>query len=458
MSFRRRHVTRSRALAVVGAIAVAALALTGCSSGGSTSSAAGGSATSGNITWWGWTPDQDVAERAITAFNKQYPKIHVTFKKIQDQTFAAALRPALASNDGPDVFNMLVGGSGAAASIYGVDAVDLTPAMKKLRGADWKKGLYPAGITDFTVKNRLVAAQVGKVAAGFLWINKDLFDKYKLNPPTTLAQWSKVCKTFRANGLGCFKEGVDAAGFEVDTLHSIADSVQPGWWTKATDGKAKWTDPQGVKMLSIWKQLNTEGILDPGALGIEQYPDANNAFLSGKAPMVQMGTWYRQYTEVASLKSALSAAGVPSSTKQITMVPIPFPDVAGKGNKPGLFGDPDYALAVNKKSKHVAAATTFALWLSSTKQGQQVIADNLDEDPVLESVSADVSKLPLVSDKVQAPYLQKLAAQGSNVTQPRLANISAALDQAIEDAATTVLGGQATPAQAAATLQAASGQ
>lgn len=455
MRFRARHLPRS--FAVVGAISIAAAALAACSSGGS-STASGGSATSGNINWWGWTPDQFVATNAITAFNKEYPNIHVTFKKVPDQTFGAALRPALASNSGPDVFNMLVGGSGAAASIYGVDAVDLTPAMVKLRGADWKTGLYPAGITDFTVDGRLVGAQVGKVAAGFLWVNSDLFQKYNLTPPTTLAEWVSVCKTFRANGLGCFKEGVDTAGFEVDTLHSIADSVEPGWWTKATDGKAKWTDPAGVQMLSIWKELSTDGILDPGALGVQQYPDVNNAFLSGKAPMVQMGTWYRQYTGVAALTTALSAAGVPSSTKLITMVPIPFPDVAGNGNKPGLFGDPDYALAVNKKSKNIAAATTFALWLSSTKNGQQVIADNLDEDPVLESVSADVSTLKLVDNTVQAPYLEKLAAQGSAVKQPRLANISATLDQAIQDAASTVLGGQATPEQAAATLQAASGK
>jgi raffinose/stachyose/melibiose transport system substrate-binding protein len=452
MSFRRHT---SRILAVAGALAITAAALTGCSSG---STGANGSATSGSIKWWGWTPDQFVAEKAITAFNKQYPNIHVTFKKVPDQTFGAALRPALASNVGPDVFNMLVGGSGAAASIYGVDAVDLTPAMKKLRGANWKSGLYPAGITDFTIKGRLVAAQVGKVAAGFLWINKDIFDKYNVTPPTNLTEWAAACATFKANGLGCFKEGVDTAGFEVDTLHSIADSVKPGFWTDATNGKAKWTDPAGLETFKIWKQLSTDGILDSGALGIQQYPDANNAFLAGKAPMVQMGTWYRQYTEAETLKTALSAAGVPSSTKEITMVPIPFPDVAGAGNTPGLFGDPDYALAVNKKSKHIAAATTFALWLSSTTAGQQVIADNLDEDPVLESVKADVSKLPLVDSAVQAPFLDNLAKLGSNVTQPRLANISATLDQAIEDAATTVLGGQATPAQAVATLQQASGQ
>jgi raffinose/stachyose/melibiose transport system substrate-binding protein len=453
MSFRKKNLTRT--MAALGALAVVAGALTGCSSSSSTTT---GSADSGNITWWGWTPDTNVAARAIKAFEVKYPKIHVTYKKIQDQTFGAALRPALASNDGPDVFNTLVGGSGAAISIYGTDAVNLTPAMVKLRGKDWQKGLYSAGIKDFTIDGQLKGAQVGKVAAGMLWINKDLFDKYKLTPPTNLKQWISVCKTFRANGLGCLKEGVDSAGFEVDTLHSIADSIQPGWWTKATNGKAKWTSATGVTMLKDWKALDTDGILDPGALGIQQYPDANNAFLSGKAPMVQMGTWYRQYTEKSDLQAALSAAGVPTSTKLITMVPIPFPSLTSADNKPGLFGDPDYALSVNKKSKHIAAATTFALWLSSTKQGQQIIANNLDEDPVLSSVSADLSQVQLVNPKVQTPYLQASAKQSSNVTQPRLANISASLDQAIEDAASTVLGGQATPQAAAATLQGASGQ
>jgi raffinose/stachyose/melibiose transport system substrate-binding protein len=449
MSFRSRRY--SRPLAIASALAITAAALAGCSS--TSSSTASGSATSGTVRWWGWTPDQNVATNLITAFNKKYPKIHVTFKKVPDQTFGAALRPALASNVGPDVYNLLVGGSGASATIFGSKSVDLTPAMTKLRGSNWKTGLYPAGITDFTVSGRLVAAQVGKVAAGFLWINKDLFDKYNIAPPKTMSEWISACKTFRSHGLGCFKEGVDAAGFEVDTLHSIADSIQPGWWTKVIDGKAKWTDTTGVKMWDIWKQLDTSGILDPGALGIQQYPDANNAFLAGKAPMVQMGTWYRQYTSKANLAAALSAAGVPSDTKQITMVPIPFPDVAGSGNTPGLFGDPDYALAVNKKSKNIAAATTFALWVSSTTEGQQVIANNLDEDPVLESVGADVSKLPLVNVSVQTPYLNTLAKQGGNVKQPRLANISPLLDESIKNAASTVLGGQATPAQAAATLQ-----
>lgn len=452
--FRTRK-ARARSLAVVAAVAAVGLSLAGCSGGSPTTSA--GSATKGDITWWGWTPTTALASNLIKEFNKQYPDIHVTYKNFQDQAFSSALRPALASNVGPDVFDTLVGGSGAAISIYGVDAVDLTPAITKLRGSDWKKDLYPAGVKDFTVGGELKGVPVGKVTSGFMWMNAQLMDKLKLKAPTTLSQWASECKTIRAAGYGCLTEGVDSAGFEVDTLHSIANSVDPGYWTKATNGTAKWTAPQMVKTLSIWKELDTDGILNPGALGIQQYPDANNNFLSGKSAFVQMGTWYRQYADVAGLTAGLEAAGVSASTAKIPIVPIAFPNVGGHVGE--LFGDPDYGVSVNKKSKEIPAATTFALWLGATQQGQQAIANNLDEDPVLETVKADLSKVKLVDPAVQSPYLNSLATTlEKGVTEPRLANISAGLDQALEVAASSVLGGQATPAQAAATLQNASGQ
>ena len=452
-SWSRRSV---RLIATVATAGLLAVGLAACSA----SSGAQGSPTKANLTWWGWTPDQAVAQNAITEFNKQYPNIHITFKKIQDADYAAALRPALASSSGPDVFNLLVGGTGAAVKTYGVDAVDLTPAMEKLRGSDWKTGLFEAGVKDFTVDGQLKAAPIGKVASGMMWVNLDLFNKYGLKPPTTLQEWESVCKVFRSHNLGCFREGVDPAGFEQDTLHTIANSVKPGFYEDAIAGKAKWTDPAMVQTLTIWKNLQSEGILDPGALGIQQYPDVNNAFLSGQVPMVQMGTWYRQYTRTDTLKAALQGAGVAASTKLLTMTPVPFPDVAGNGNTVAAFSDPDYALAVNKKSQHIAAAETFATWLGGTKEGQQVIANNLDEDPVLAGVTPDYKSVPLVNAAQQTPGLDWLSKYTSNVTEARLANISGPLDQALLDAASTVLAGKATPQQAAATLQsqAVSGQ
>ncbi len=117
---------------------------------------------------------------------------------------------------------------------------------------------------------------------------------------------------------GLLRAGQFDEGFVQDTLQSIANSVQPGLWTSVSKGKAKWSDPGIVKTLSIWKSLFTDGIMQSGALGYAQYPDANNAFLTGKFAMVQMGTWYMENVTQAGMKSAISAAGVAN--------PKPFPD------------------------------------------------------------------------------------------------------------------------------------
>ncbi|HWG13886.1 MAG TPA: hypothetical protein VG268_11505 [Streptosporangiaceae bacterium] len=50
--------------------------------------------------------------------------------------------------------------------------------------------------------------------------------------------------------------------------------------------------------------------MESGALGLQQYPDANNAFMSGKDAMIMMGTWYMQYSTGAGMSAAISAAGV----------------------------------------------------------------------------------------------------------------------------------------------------
>ena len=335
----RTHSRITRSLVVA---ATAILALTACGGGGKdAASSDGGSATSGTVNWWSWTPDNNVADREIAEFNKQYPDIKVIYKKVPGDNYAAVLKPALASNDGPDVYT--VNASGAfSAEAFGSYAYDLTPDMEKLLGADWKTKVYDGGVTAFTVKDRLVAAQWAKVGAGIMWINKDIFDKYGLKPPTTLAEWESVCKTFRAKGQGCFREGMSGtSGFVVDTVHSIADSTQPGLWASTVEGTTKWTDPAMVQSLETLRTLAKNGILDEGSVGIQQYPDVNNAFLTGKVPMVQMGTWYQQYATVDSLTAALDGAGVPKDTPKITIVPIPFPDVAGKGNPSTMFADPD---------------------------------------------------------------------------------------------------------------------
>lgn len=281
------------------------LLATACASGGSPSGNSG-SATSANLTWWGWSPTAQIAQQYITAFNKVYPNIHITFKMLTIAGYNAAIRPALASSVGPDIFDVAPGGANGSVETYAPDAVNLEPAVEKALGSGWQSKLSPIGVSSLTVGSKLAGVSVGAVYSGTVWINENLFKQYSLTAPTTLSQWVSDCATFKAHGIGCFVQGVGQTAFNEDTLQAISDDIQPGVWAKAIQGQVPWTSPVIVKALTIWKEMFSDGIMESGALGVQQYPDANNAFLGGKDAMVMMGTWYMQNDTQSGLSAGIS--------------------------------------------------------------------------------------------------------------------------------------------------------
>ena len=443
---------RRRVIPAISIASFLAFVLAAC--GGGSSSGSAGSATSADITWWGWTPTSQVAEQYIKAFNEQYPNIHVTYKMLTIAGYNAALRPALASTMGPDVFDVAPGGANGSVETYSPDAVNLAPAVEKALGSNWQSKLSPIGVSSLMIGQKLAAVSIGAVYSGTVWINENLFSQYHLSPPATLAQWTSDCATFKAHGIGCFVQGVGQTAFNEDTLQAISDNIQPGVWAKAIQGQVPWTSPTIVKALTIWKQMFSDGIMEKGALGVQQYPDANNDFMSGKYAMVMMGTWYMQYDTQAGMSAAISAAGV-ASPKNFTALPIAFPDVAGTGHTGALYGDSDYGLAVNAKSSHQAAATTFAVWLGTSTAGQEQVANALDDIAALKGIEPNWSNVSLVNSSTQQAALSKLITNAVASSEPRLGTVTPNLQLAIGVASTTVASGSATPAQAAATLQAA---
>ncbi len=408
---------------------------------------------SGTVSWWGWTPtDSAEATAEIAAFNKVYPNIKVKFKLITIANWVTALRPALVSGQGPDLFELQ---PGAYVTEFNSFARNMAPIAAQALGSDWRSKIAPSGISGFTYNGKLTALSVGSVYAGTLWVNVELFKEYHLSPPTTLAQWVKVCKAFKSHGVGCFVQGNETEGFLQDTLQSIANSVQPGLWTKASRGDAKWTSPGIVKTLTIWKRLFSDGIMESGSLGVQQYPDANNEFLTGKYAMIMMGTWYTANVTKNGMTSALQAAGV-SNPKPFPILPIAFPNVGGHPS--AMYGDADYGLAVYTKSKNTAAAETFAKWLATSSAGQQYVANQLEDLPSLKSVTPNYAAAGIVDPALQLGPVKKLAATVGNVTEPRESLLSSAMQNGsggILSAAQGVATGSETPQAAAKALQAA---
>src|SRR3954453_23473850 len=324
--------------------------------------------------------------------------------------------------------------------------------MTKALGDDWKSKVAPVGVDGLSADGKLVAMSVGAVYSGTIWVNPALFEKYDLKPPTTLDEWEAVCKTFKSHHQGCFVQGAAGEGFDQDTLQAIADSVEPGLGTRASKGEAKWNDPGIVKTFDIWDQLFSRNIMQPGAVGYQQYPDANNDFLTGKYAMVQMGTWYTQYSTEKAMTAALKAAGV-SGAKPFPIAPIQFPDVAQAGNTGEMFGDADSGLSISTKTKDKAAAETFVTWLTTSQVGQQAVADQLNDVPALKGIQPNFEQIKFVDAAVQEKPVKDLLAKVATVEQPRFALLNQDVQDAIFQAATSVPTGKSTPEEAANTLQ-----
>ncbi|MBF0815947.1 extracellular solute-binding protein [Microbacterium paludicola] len=409
--------SRARGLAAAGA--VVALALSGCAAGG----AAGGGeevepAESGEVVWWGWTPDTPVAERYIAAFNEEYPDIKVTYKNFENVDFRNAIVPALDSGTGPDIFNLSP--AGGSPDTYGGYALDLEPLAADVLGSDWESKFAGGYAEQLRASDgRLVSMPLGGMAAGFLWVNQDILDEAGTQAPTDYDSWVDACEKISAIGKTCYTMGAGGEDtFPTEMFHSIANSVDPEWFIKAATGEAQWDDPQGIEVLEILQKMRDDGIIAANALDGPQYPLANEAFMKGEAAMVQMGFWYTQYAEAESCKTAMEGAGVSNATCFVQL-PAEFPDVAGKGNGSAYFGEADYGLAINADSENIGAAKTFLSWLTMSEAGQQHVANALDLLPALQGVTPAWDEIALVDDAVQRPAIEKLIADSAATTQSR---------------------------------------
>ena len=438
---------RRGAIAVL--VAAGMMSLAACSSGGAAVEDSS-TASKGNIVWWGWTPDKPVADSLIAKFNEEYPDIKVEFVSKPIDAYDSLIGPAITSKDGPDVFNLAPGSANGGVGIFSAGAIDLTDAVQDSLGEGWKDKLAASGVEGLTVDGKLAALSAGAVYSGGLWINKDIFDKYGLTAPTTRDEWLSVCKTLTAAGEGCFIQGAGQNGFNQDTFEAIMENVAPGAYVDASLGKRKYTDSEFAEGLKIWKSLFDDGIMQEGAVGLQQYPDANNAFMKQQYAMIMMGSWYTQYTVRDIMVGAMEAAGV-SNPEPFTMVPVPFPDMAGTGDVGNMFGDADYGLAVNTQSDQQAAAKTFVLWLTTSEAGQQAVANTLNDIPALSGVQPEWDGIELVNTEVQRPLLMEYSDHASASTQPRYATINP--DAGFEDVLKGVATGSMSVEEAQKTLQ-----
>ncbi|MGK5741629.1 ABC transporter substrate-binding protein [Micromonospora sp. URMC 103] len=235
-------------------------------------------------------------DRAIQIFKDEHPGVEVQFERKAFEQIQQNAGMIINSSEGPDVMEYNKGNATAGLLSSQGLLTDLTAEADK-RG--WAGKLSPSLQTTARYDDKGVMGSgnwYGVPNYGeyvMVYYNKDLFDKYGVKVPTTLAEMTAAMDTFVAKGVTPLAEA--GAEYPAGQLfyqlalskadRSFVDNYQ--LYKNPVDFHA---DPlkYGADTFAEWVRKGYVA-KDSASLKAE---DMGTTFISGKAPMIVSGSWW----------------------------------------------------------------------------------------------------------------------------------------------------------------------
>lgn len=378
-------------------------------------------------------PEKPVLDEIVAEFNAANPGIVVTHTGFENTPYETTLKTSFAGGNPADLVE-LNGGSNMFQYAEAGGLVDLTAFVTA------NKALIAPGLESwYQFGDKYYGVPLGLAVGNLLWYNKDMLAAQGIDP-ATMGTWDgfrAAAMKFKAAGIAPIAFGnsegwtgnhyfnhllLRTAGVDqyvALALQTFDPSVKPS---------LTWSSPEAVKAWDLYKGLLDDGLFTAGYLS-DDYPTASNLFLTGKAPLFSMGSWFLGNIE----------ATAPDGNFGV----MPFPSVDGS---PGLQSDlvtNGLVVTVTAASQHPAEATRFLEYLMS--------------EPVQKKWSeATLRLLPYTYDTSTWAYsdrAKEVAALMSKATNA-VAFLDMIEDQAcvgpwINQASQGILSGDLTPADAA---------
>ena len=400
----------------------------GSSPGSSSTPKASGSATSGKITWWAnpiTTSSPDPRTVLIKAFEKAYPKIHVSLQSAPTDTDtdrASLITTISGGAKTPDVYM----GDVIWPAQFGKSGLAV-PLSKYLPKSYWNT--FAPGLVKGATYNGQVYGAPFYEDQGFLYYRKDLLAKEHMSVPKTWQQLETDAVTLKNKGLvkyGYVWQGASYEGLTcnfMEYLGSAGGSALNSNLTKATlDSSA------GNKAASFMRSLITSGA-SPKAVTTFQEAQSMSAFATGQAAFLRNWDYGWSYASTAS-----------SPSKIVGKVGVsPLPAFSGQA-QPGTSNIGGWNLYINPHSKNTAADLTFIKWITSPA-AQTILATQFSEIPTVQSVRTSpsvVAKNPVLATVPKTRLIPRPAQT------PAYAKVS----QAIYTNINSMMSGSASPSAA----------
>ncbi len=198
--------------------------------------------------------------------------------------------------------------------------------LRDLSGLECVQNLRDVVKAANIVDGKLVAIPQEVVAYG-LFINKDMFDQYKLELPETPEEFLECCRVFKENGIET-PVGANRWWLETFVLAQAYADLYNGGNTEAeiaalNSGESKYSDYMrpGFEFL---QEMIDQGYIDAEKAYVSEAIEGEGEdFLSQKTPIV-MAYWGAANTETAYGKTdfEMLVIGFPSSRGQMPVMPM----------------------------------------------------------------------------------------------------------------------------------------
>lgn len=289
---------KHRTLASAGTLAVAALAVAGCAGSGDE---AGSGGTTQVTMLVNVTPNltEEFWNTLVEPFEDANPDLDVVIQNPGAEGVTAALPRLLTAGDAPDVVQSLP------------PTTDLAPELVDLSGYDWAT---EGPLADqYSIDGKYYMAGIGFQLQSLYFYNKTAFAEAGIaEVPTTVEELTAALGALQDAGWTPVQTGGDwmtSHSLQALGLPSVVGE-DPQWFAHMTAGETTFSETYG-DAVATYADWVAQGYVPKDALGIK-YPDAEQAFLSGKSAIYPMGSWFAGTEAKATEKADIGVFRAPA--------------------------------------------------------------------------------------------------------------------------------------------------
>ncbi|MBI4706700.1 MAG: extracellular solute-binding protein [Candidatus Omnitrophica bacterium] len=387
---------------------------------------------------WYWMTDRDAPLQQLAKNYEAKTGVKVNFELFApSDAYSQKVRAAAQGFNLPDIFGVLGEKRDFASYIKAGHVLDLTPYMDADNGK-WKNCFYAKALEV----NEFTAGGVYNVSPGIYGVpidimtiqmlyNKNLFKALGLNPkkpPVTFEELIALGPKIKQANIEGFVSGWGELWMVDCFANNYAFNIMGKDKVLATlKGEVPYTDPDWVKVFSIFKEMKNAGLLNQSIITMVN-KTAEQLFANEKAVFAFNGSWCVNVYKGMNPNLDYGAILPPKASEKFPMA---------------IWGGAGSSFMVNARSKNKEEAVKFLQWLTDTEQ-QAYLAQETNNLPANKN---SLNKIPEI--------LAQFAKGMESATHPNVWGVSesSAVIEAVDRGIQSIILGEKSPEQVASDIQ-----